>query len=91
MSVWAPPCSSSLPGFALVCTLHGRGEMVKMGVLICKAAEEELLLWLQNDIFCANSELLLKYRGEGCFYPIILIDISLADFSAKTNNKKNSS
>lgn len=34
----------------------------------------------EYDVFCANSELLLKYRGEGFFYPIILIDISAADF-----------
>lgn len=88
VSPWAPRCSSSMPGFALVCALWGKGEMVEMGVSICKAAEEELLLWLQNDLFCANSELLLKYRGEGYFYPIILIDISVADFSTNTTNKK---
>lgn len=54
-----------------------------------KAAEEELMLGLQNCLFCANSELLLKYRGEGFFHPMVLIDVSVADFSTKTNNKKN--
>lgn len=54
-----------------------------------KAAEEELMLGLQNYLLCANSELLLKYRGEGFFHPMILIDISVANFSTKTNNKKN--
>lgn len=54
-----------------------------------EAAEVELMLGLQIYLFCANSELLLKYRGEGFFHPMILIDISVADFSTKTNNKKN--
>lgn len=56
--------------------LYSAGEGLGLG---CRAAEKELL-WLQNYVFCANSELLLKYRGEGFFYPIILIDISVADF-----------
>lgn len=54
-----------------------------------KAAEEELMLGLQNYLFRANSELLFKYRGEGFFHPIVLIDVSVADFSIKTNNKEN--
>jgi len=89
VSVWAPRCSAALPGFALLCALPGKGEVVRTGGLIREAAEEELLLWLQSCVLCANSELLLKYRGEGYFYPIVLINISVADFSTKTNNKKN--
>lgn len=58
------------------------------GDSICQAAEGELLLWLQNYLFRANSEL-LKYRGEGYFHPVILRDISVADFPTNTNNKKN--
>lgn len=59
------------------------------GVLMHKAAEEELMLGLQNYLCCANTELLLKHGGEGFFHPIVLIDISVADFSTTTNNKKN--
>lgn len=71
--------------FVLFCTLQGKGGVAKMGILMFTAAEERLLLWVQKCVFCANSELLLKYRGERYFCPIILIDISVADFSAKAN------